>query len=165
MPQNTVTLPSYSPEELEDAASFACVQVLPRSQQEAYVRDIRVKYAGDFTVAILQAISYGMTTIFLGLLTNYLYDKAKSKAHRREVLELKRAILKQRSELRKLKKHLESRHGAASGRRRYEAYDRVLTKIEKSDPSITKAIEEAIKQLERRGAESLRDDVNRKLRW
>jgi hypothetical protein len=40
----------------------------------------------------------------------------------------------------------------------------VLTKIAKSDPSITKAIEDAIKQLERRGAEALRDDVNSKFR-
>jgi hypothetical protein len=138
--------------------------VLPRSQQEAYVRDIRVKYKADLVVSILQAISYGMTAIFIGLLTNYLYDKAKTKAPPGEVLELKRALRKQRSELRKLKRLLESRKGSGSGHRRYEAYDRVLTKIAKSDPSITKAIEDAIKQLERRGAEALRDDVNSKFR-
>ena len=38
---------------------------------------------------------------------------------------------------------------------RYEAYEKVLSKIEKSDPSINKSIEQAIKQLEQRGAKSL----------
>jgi uncharacterized protein YukE len=158
----------YSPEDLHDAASFACVRVLPRSQQEPYVRDIRVKYKAEIVVYILQALSHGMTAIFVGLLTNYLYDKTKSKANARQVLALRRALRKQRRELRSLKRQLDSsknRQAPTWARRRYETYENILTKIEKSDPSITKAIEHAIKQLEQRGAKSLRDVVSSKFRW
>ena len=155
----------YSPEELHAAASFACVRVLPQSQQEPYVRDIRVKYKAELVVYILQALSHGMTAIFVGLLTNYLYDKTAAKADERQLLALRRALRKQRRELRNLKRQLDSpknRQSRSRAHRRYDTYEKLLTKIEKSDPSIAKAIEHAIKQLEQRGAESLRDDVNDK---
>jgi intergrase/recombinase len=144
------------------------VRILPPSQQEPYVRDIRLKYKADIVVSILQELSRGMTAIFVGLLTNYLYERTKSKANERQIEALRRALRNQRTELSNLKRQLNSSKNQQSrmrGQQRYDTYDTILTKIETSDPSITKAVDDAIKQLEQRGAESLRDEVNSKYRW
>jgi len=42
------------------------------------VQNIRVYYHAEEIVYVLQALSAGMTGLFVGLITNYLYDKTKS---------------------------------------------------------------------------------------
>jgi hypothetical protein len=64
---------------LKPAAELICVNLHPPKLRGSYVRDIRVKYHAPLIVYALQALSAGMTAIFLGLLTNYLYDKYKVK--------------------------------------------------------------------------------------
>jgi hypothetical protein len=157
----------YAPQDILDAASYACVKILPLSQREAYARDIRVKYKADLVVVILQELSHGMTSIFIGLLTNYLYDKARSKARARHKMALRRSVRQQRRELRKLRRWLDAQHARRPTKRiekRYNTYAEILTRVDKADPSIAKAIEDAVRQLEKRGAAVLREQVSKQFR-
>ena len=127
-----MSLARHDSGEIYDAASFACVGLLPPSTRAAYVRDIRAKYKAEPIVYLLQVLSQGMTAIFVGLLTNYLYDKTKSKAHARKMVDLKRARRRQRYQLRTLQRRIIGSKGErpiTGFRRRYAAYDRLLTRI------------------------------------
>lgn len=58
----------------------------PRRDSLDYVRNIRVHYLAEEIVYVLQALSTGMTGIFIGLIANYLYDKTKKPNPKIEVL-------------------------------------------------------------------------------
>jgi hypothetical protein len=149
---------------IDVAASYACVQLLPPSAREAFVRDLRVKYRAEPVVYVLQALSQGMAAIFFGLLTNYLYDKTKFKTRTRRLAGLKTALRHQRTELRKLKRQIDEgvvKPPVGGVKRRYAAYDKVLTQIETDDPEIVGAVKDAIRQLEKRGSNKLKQSVNR----
>jgi len=154
----------HTSDDLYAAASFACVRILPRSHRSHYVLDIRAKYGGaEPVVSILQALSQGMTAIFVGLLTSYLYDRTKTKRRARGLGKIRRLLIQQRRELKHLRRWIkasQARRSVKRIQRRFEVYEEIQTRVEKLDPSIGQAFEDAIKQLEKRGASALEKKVD-----
>ena len=61
------------------AAEYICVDLHPKSLRAPFVRHMRSSYKADYIVYVLQALAQGMCGLFVGLLTNYLYDRARKK--------------------------------------------------------------------------------------
>ena len=93
---------------VEPAAEYICVKLHPPKLRSKYVEHIRVSYKADLIVYVLQELSTGMTALFLGLLTNYLYDKYKKKPRnkRREDDKLKKLIATQNRTIKALQRLL-----------------------------------------------------------
>jgi len=104
-----------------------------------------------------------MTAIFVGLLTSYLYDRTKTKRRARGLGKIRRLLIQQRRELKHLRRWIkasQARRSVKRIQRRFEVYEEIQTRVEKLDPSIGQAIEDAIKQLEKRGASALEKKVD-----
>src|SRR4051812_23438513 len=67
----------------QPAAEYICVNLHPGKLRSQYVEHLRVSYKADVIVYILQELSTGMTALFLGLITNHLYDKFKRPRNKR----------------------------------------------------------------------------------
>lgn len=144
--------------ELRTAAEFVCVTFHPSGLRKNYLRDIRVKYKAEAIVYVLQALSFGLTTIFLGLLTNYLYDKVKQPGSKAvDVEELLHRHEEKIAELELMIQSSENQRASSALKFHKEA----LQKIKSSDPSIEAMVEDALKQLERYGQDKMKKHVEK----
>lgn len=148
---------------IEATAEYVCVELHPRVLRSRYVEHISVSYRAEIIVYVLQALSTGMTALFVGLLTNYLYDKAKKKHGVKERTDLKKLVAEQKKNIRKLEKLLEaerSRAAVKEARLSLTFHQNILVQIENHDPSLETLIADAIKQLEQKGKDKLLKHVD-----
>jgi len=151
----------YTSDEIEAAAEYLCVQLHPEEIRSDYVRNIRVHYRAEEIVYVLQALSTGMTGIFIGLITNYLYDKTKKPDPKIEALTKK--IEEQRIQLRKLEKLLLKEKDpdfAEIAKKHCELHRRIIAQAQDSDPEIERMVDEVLLQLKERGRKGLADEVD-----
>lgn len=145
---------------LKPAAEFICVNLHPLKLKSSYVRNIRVKYHAPLIVYALQALSAGMTALFLGLLTNYLYDKYKVKQRDRRGArdKLKKLIVRQEENIKELNQLLKiekSRRSTREGMQSLKLHKETLVKINDNDTSIEILLKESIEVLETHGSNAL----------
>jgi ABC-type glycerol-3-phosphate transport system substrate-binding protein len=147
--------------EAEAAAEYICVQLHPVDLRSDYVRNIRVYYHAEAIVYVLQALSAGMTSLFVGLVTNYLYDKAKKPDQK--LVDMHALLKKQQEKLDELqsliaKENKQNTKEVAT--QHLELHKKTLLQIQDSDPSIAAMVDDALRQLEQRGQNALTDDVD-----
>lgn len=152
---------------LRPAAESICVNLHPPKLRAGYVRDIRAKYHAPLIVYALQALSAGMTAIFLGLLTNYLYDKYKLKRRGHEESgKLEKLLAGQEEnlkELRQLLKTEKSKRAAREGMASLKLHRKTLLKVKNKDASIELLLQESIELIETRGPTAVKREVDSNL--
>ena len=151
----------YTNDDLEAAAEYICVQLHPEEIRADYVRNIRVHYRAEEIVYVLQALSSGMTGLFIGLFTNYLYDKVKKPDS--SSTELKKLLEEQNGRLGKLEKLLAKEcdlEFADIARKHRDLHQKIVCQIQDSNPEIERIVEDVLEQLRRRGRNALTDDVD-----
>lgn len=138
----------HTPAELRTAAEWLCIAALPPRMRKSYVTDIRAKCKAEPIVYLLQALSTGLTTTFLGLLVNHLYDKFKEPAAKATDVEalLRRHELKL-AELEAMIQLSESRDAVKA----FELHNGLLLRIRAADPTVEEMVADALAQLERYG--------------
>jgi len=151
----------YEKTEIEVAAEFLCVQLHPEHLRADYVRDISVDYHAEEIVYVLQALSNGMTSLFIGLITAYLYDKTKKPDQK--LANIEKLLKEQEKTIQKLEGLLiretdQEFHETAS--QHLELQKRTLVQIQDSDPEIAAILEDVLYQLKQRGKAALSDEVN-----
>jgi hypothetical protein len=163
-------------DDLAAAAEYVCVRLHPPELRSRYVANVRGGYqAGDITpefliTLLLQALDTGMTDLFIALLATRLYDKFKPPDPNIEGL-----LQEQRSLLVRLETAIdrlgpeEKQPEAArvmhqrrtkTVRASQQLHEDVIRKIEDDDPQIPAMVEDALRQLEARGANALVDEVH-----
>jgi hypothetical protein len=151
------------PADLDVAATYLAVTILPSELRSAYVRDISVKYSGGPLTYILQALSYGLTSVCLGLLSNYLYDLAKKKL-RKKPTSVHSSLQQYEAHIEELREYVSelrnSRKGTKELGRVLAFHEQTLLEIRERDPAIQQYVAEAIEQLESKGAERLAKRVD-----
>jgi hypothetical protein len=148
---------------IEATAEYVCVELHPRVLRSRYVEHISVSYRAEIIVYVLQALSTGMTALFVGLLTNYLYGKAKKKRGIKEKTDLKKLVAEQKKTIRELEKLLKaerSRAAVKEARLSLTFHQNILVQIENHDSSLETLIADAIKQLEQKGKDKLLKHVD-----
>lgn len=147
-------------EEITTAAEYICIQLYPDDLRGHFVRDLRVNYHADEIVYVLQALSTGMAGLFVGLVTNYLYDKTKKPDQR--IVNIERLLIKQQRELRGLERLLtteKDKEYAAIAQRHLDTHRQAILMIQDSDPHISGLIQAALSELESRGQEAVAEEV------
>ena len=173
-------------DDLAAAAEYICVHLHPPAFRIHYVNDVRgPRLWGDAVYwerliwLALQALSTGMTDLFIALLASWLYDKfRKPDANVEQLLEKQRTALarldaliaegEQQAERARVTQERPERKFAAvvhddlwqhihAVRQFHES---MLIKIRDADPAIASMVEDALRQLEARGAKALVDDTN-----
>ncbi|MDT4868804.1 hypothetical protein FQZ97_1037870 [compost metagenome] len=137
------------------------MQLYPEEIRSDYVRNIRVHYRAEEIVYVLQALSTGMTSIFIGLITNYLYDKTKKSDPKIEALT--KQMEEQRVQLRKLEELLlkeKDSDFAEIAKKHRELHRRIIAQAQDSDPEIERMVDEVLLQLNERGRKGLADEVD-----
>lgn len=156
---------SHSDDPIEVVAEYICVGLYPTKLREEYVRHMRVAYKADLIVYALQALATGMTAIFVGLVTNYLYDKAKKGRRPKERKAIKRLVAQQKRRITQLERLLKSEQEERRKRRvsvTLIVHKRVIVQIEGKKPSIDKVVTNALSDLEKKGTKGLRNYVDSK---
>lgn len=147
--------------DVEAAAEYICMQLHPQGLRADYVRNIRVYYHAEAIVYVLQALSSGMTALFVGLLTNYLYDKTKKPDQ--TSVDLRALVEKQQKKLDELRA-LVAQEGKQSTKewaaQHLELQEKTLLQVQDSDPSIAAMVEDVLKQLEQKGKSALTKEVD-----
>jgi hypothetical protein len=150
---------------LRPAAEYICVKLHPPQLRSMYVEHLRVHYRAEAIVYVLQALSTGMTALFLGLLTNYLYDKynKSTKDKERENRKLEKLIAEQErqiSELEALLKQEKDRGFARRARQSLSFHNETLIRIKNPDSSIELLVRESVELLEAKGTEEVSKEVD-----
>ncbi|AGU53723.1 hypothetical protein VAPA_2c11690 [Variovorax paradoxus B4] len=103
----------------------------------------------------------GSAGIFIGLITNYLYDKTKKPDPKIEALT--KQLEEQRVQLRKLEKLLLKEKDpdfAEIAKKHRELHRRIIAQAQDSDPEIERMVDEVLPQLKERGRKGLADEVD-----
>ena len=147
---------------IESAAEYICVSLYPAELRSEYVRHIRSSHKADLLVYALQILATGMTSIFVGLLTNYLYDKRKKKHEVRKRKQLKGLIAQQKRNIKALEDLLKLERAQAKRRASISLslHKELVLKIEGNDPSINILLKSALATLEKEGQAALRIHVD-----
>jgi hypothetical protein len=150
---------------VEPAAEYICVKLHPPKLRSKYVEHIRVSYKADLIVYVLQELSTGMTALFLGLLTNYLYDKYKKKPRnkRREDDKLKKLIATQNRTIKALQRLLNKEKDRRISRVAAQSlafHKKTLMQIKNGDRSIDVLVKESIEVLESKGSDALSNEID-----
>ena len=148
---------------IESAAEYICVSLYPAELRSEYVRHIRSSHKADLLVYVLQILATGMTSIFVGLLTNYLYDKRKERHEVRKRKQLKGLIARQKRNIKALEDLLKLERAKQAKRRAsisLSLHKELVLKIEGNDPSINILLKSALATLEKEGQEALRMHVD-----
>lgn len=151
----------YTSDDIEAAAEYLCVHLHPEEIRSDYVRNIRVYYHAEEIVYVLQALSAGMTGIFIGLITNYFYDKTKKPDPKIEALA--KQLEEQRVQLVKLEKLVLKEKDpdfVEIAKKHLELHRRIIVQAQDSDPEIERMVNEVFLQLKERGRKGLADEVN-----
>ena len=166
------------PDDLAAAAEYICVRLYPQEQRRDYVQSIRGRRAfGDvpwegLVALALDALAVGMTNIFCALFGAYLYDRFKKPDSN-----VQRLMDQQRATLAKLDKLLSEgpppqeklsdpanvamrEDWTDSVRAVGQFHESILLKVQDSDPTIAAMVDDALRQLEARGAKALVNDVH-----
>ena len=148
----------------EPASEYICVNLHPPKLRSKYVEHLRSKYKADVIVYVLQELSTGMTALFLGLITNYLYDKYKKPRNkRRENDRLKKLIEQQRRTIKSLERLLAKRQDKGIARVASQSlafHKETLMKVKNGDLSIEVLVKESVTALESKGSDALTEVVN-----
>jgi len=142
------------------AAEYISIQLHPEVIRGDFVRNIRVYYHAAEIVYVLQALSGGMAALFVGLLTNHLYDKAKKPDQK--LVDIQALLLKQQKKLAELEALIsrEKDKGFATvAQQHLDTHKRTIGLIQDSDPYISGLIETVLSELEARGQESLATEI------
>lgn len=151
----------YTSDDIEAAAEYLCLQLHPEEIRSDYLRNIRVHYSAEEIAYVLQALSTGMTGIFISLITNYLYDKNKKPDP--EIATLTKQLEEQRVQLRGLEKLLLKEKDpdfAEIAKKHRELHRKIIARAQDSDPEIERMVDEAFIQLQERGRKNLADEVD-----
>jgi hypothetical protein len=151
------------------AAETMCLRLHPRGQKSSYVMDRRAHYSADVVTYVLQALSEAMTSIFYGLLANYLFDtygKGKQvalpllvKEHKKELKKLEALLTNYRADPNfpyEVDEATERAH-VNEAKRRMRFHNEAIIRIQDSDPRIAEMVEDVMRQLEKRGHQPLSD--------
>jgi len=149
------------------AAEYICVNIHPPKLRSTYVEHLRSAYKADVIVYVLQELSTGMTALFLGLITNYLYDKYKRPRNkRRENERRKKLIARQGRTIKALERLLangQDRRIASAAAQSLAFHKETLMKVKNSDASIEVLVKESIHVLEAKGSDALTEEINEQL--
>ena len=152
---------TFSPAEIETAAEYLCLRLHPKRHRERYATDIRAAYHAPEIINILQELSTGLTSIFLGVIANRLYDKLKGPDKKIEDIE---HLLKQQEKvLRKLALEILKERDTSTLKTASEMlafHKKQIVSIQDSDPAIARMAEDVIRQLESRGQKALEEEIN-----
>ncbi len=148
---------------LEAAAEYICLELHPVELRSKYAEHVTIESYADHIVYVLQELSTGMTAIFLGLLTNYLYDKVKNKHREKQAKELKSLMAEQQKKISELEKLLRKRKYKtikANATITLNFHKDVLIKVKGNDPAINQLLSEALIKLEIDGKDALLKHVD-----
>jgi len=135
------------------AAEYICIQLYPDDLRGDFVRDIRVFYHADEIVYVLQALSTGMAGLFVGLITNYLYDKTKKPDQK--TVDIEKLLIKQQTILRDLERLVaqeKDKDFSAIVQKHIATHKTTVLRIRDSDPYISDLIQTALSEIESRGS-------------
>ncbi|UJS24707.1 hypothetical protein [Thiothrix winogradskyi] len=156
---------------LHTTAQFMCFSLYPEEFKESYIENITTDYNGAEIAYVMQELSAGLTNICLGLLVNYLYDKAKLKfSSKNESVE--QLLTEQQKQINRLNDIIES--GVSTypfveglsysieeeDKKLARFHEITLLKIKENDPEIRKMIEDSINALEARGESKIKEDMD-----
>lgn len=148
-------------DDMQVTANYMAVQMLPTRFREGYVRDISVKYSGEAITYILQALSSGFTSVCLGIIGNYLYDKAKKRSKRKKRPDMRADLAEYESQIEELREYLGGRKRSAKAlREALRFHEETLLKIRERDPEIQSYVVDALEQLESKGRDKLEKKVS-----
>ncbi|MGJ3257491.1 MAG: hypothetical protein ACFE0K_14350 [Alcanivorax sp.] len=162
-------IPNDTP--LQTAAQYMCCNIYPEQYKTNYVTDISADFNGPETTYILQALSLGLTSICFGLISNFLYDKANIKLSPKDksiehLLEEQQRKLDQLNELissvKSTFKFMKDMKCEITQEDRDLArfHEEALFRIKENSPEIKKMIEDSIRELEKRGVDSLSRELD-----
>lgn len=143
------------------AAEYIALQLHPKEIRGDFVRNIRVFYHADEIVYVLQALSSGMAGLFVGLLTNHLYDKAKKPDQK--LTDIEALLHKQQEKLAKLEALIakeRKKELAGIARQHFDTHKHTIEMIQDSDPYITSLMDAALSDLDARGQQALTDEID-----
>lgn len=144
---------------LYSAAKYMCLNLYDDNYKDSYVLDMHSHADATQVYYIIQGLSVGLTSICFGLLSNYLYDKAKLKLSD-EDKSLKGLIEQQSKQIKELEEIIKTGkssfpfHDALECEIEEEDRDllvfhqKSLLKIQENDPEIQAMVQEAIDTLE-----------------
>jgi len=136
----------------EPAAEYICVNLHPPKLRPRYVEHLRSHYKADVIVYVLQELSTGMTALFLGLITNYLYDKYKRPRNKlRENDRRKKLAAKQGRTIKALERLLEKEEDKRIERVAAQSlafHKEALMKVKDGDVSVELLVKDSIEALE-----------------
>jgi len=148
-----------------------CCSFYPKEYKTNYVTDMSAEFNGPETTYILQALSLGLTSICFGLISNFLYDKAKLKLSPKDK-SIEHLLDDQ-------KRKLDQLHDViATGKATYPFmngmeceitqedrdlalfHEETLLKIQENSPEVKKMVEDSIRALEERGKAGLFSELD-----
>jgi len=162
-------LPNDTP--LQTAAQYMCCNIYPEQYKTNYVTDISADFDGPETTYILQALSLGLTSICFGLVSNFLYDKAKIKLSPKDK-SIEHLLEEQQRQLDQLHELIASGKATSPFMKDMECeitqedrdlarfHEEALLRIKENSPEINKMVEDSIRELEERGVESLSRELD-----
>lgn len=148
-----------------------CCSFYPEEYKANYVIDISSDFNGPETTYILQALSYGLTSICFGLISNFLYEKAKLKLSPEDksiehLLEEQQRKIDQLTEVIRTGKSIypfmEDKECEITQEDRDLAkfHEEVLLKVRENSPEVKKMVEDSIRALEERGEARLINELD-----
>jgi hypothetical protein len=152
---------SHQQSDIKAVAEYICLHLHPKELQSSYVQDIRVLYSAEPIVYVLQALSAGMTSLFVGLITNYLYDKTKKSDQK--LLDLETLLKKQQEKLQELETYIANEKELGLkvlANKHLELHRQTFLRIESLDQSIYQMVDEVLFRLKQRGKKALTDEVD-----
>lgn len=151
--------------EIESASQFMALMAHSENNRGSYVRDIQVLYSGEPATYIAQALSAGITSIFFGLISNYLYDHLVGKYGAKRDSQIEEKIASYKKDLAELRGMLES--GKVESEKHFLSIaneHQSLLKCIGDKKKIEEMVQDAINQLQQRGADGLRDEIDSNFR-
>ena len=153
---------SPNTDQQQAAAEFMAAQLHPLDQRGRYCWHVRVKAKSGALFYLLQALSFALTSVCFGLITNYLYDVAKEKFGKKPI-DVDPLLTAYQKRIEELRAHLAS---AELEQRKLDRaqewvrfHEETILRMKEQDPEIIAAVSEAICQMETRGSSSLADEV------
>ncbi len=151
------------PDPIQAAAEFMAVELHSQDRKAAYSWNVRAKACADTLFYLLQALSFALTSVCFGLVTNYLYDIAKEKLGRKPT-SVETSLSEYQEQIDKLRRHLaklQSSRKSQSAREWLRFHELTMLRVQERDPQIIALAAKAIEQLEQRAAASLEAEVSR----
>lgn len=152
---------SHQQNDVTTAAEYICLHLHPKELRSNYVHDIRVEYSADPIVYVLQELSTGMTALFIGLITNYLFEKTKKPDP--TIINIQALLKKQNTKLNKLEKYIVREKDdelKKIANKHLKLHNETLRRIENFDPNLYELVDEVLCQMQQRGHQSLVDEID-----